>query len=81
MPPKLLHFQIGFSDWHIQGQLVQVNRGEEVSDALILSQAQEVFLAIHREGHRRSESYKALLIFRGGTEGGRHGGKIVDGSR
>lgn len=81
MPPKLMHFPIGFSDRHIQGQLVQVNRGEEVSDALILSQAQEVFLAIHRERHRRSEGYEALLILRGGMEGGRHGGKSVDGSR
>lgn len=76
-----MHFPIGFSDRHIQGQLVQVNRGEEVSDALILSQAQEVFLAIHRERHRRSEGYEALLILRGGMEGGRHGGKSVDGSR
>ncbi len=75
LPPKLLYFQSGCSEkGYIQGQLFQVNRGEEVSDALILSQAQEVLPPIKREGQRRSEGDKALLIFRGGFGGGGHGG-------
>lgn len=74
-PPNLLNFQKGFSEeGHILGQLVQVNRGEEVSDALILCQAQEVLLPIKREGQGWSEGDKALLVFRGGLEGGKRGG-------
>lgn len=54
--------------------MVQVNRTEEVSDALILSQVQDIFLPIKREGQRWSEGDKALLIFRWGLEGGERSG-------
>lgn len=78
MPPKL--FPKLLSDGQIQGQLFQVKRGEEVSDALVLSQAQEVLLPINRKVQRWSEGYKALLIFSRALTGGGCGGDRGDGS-
>lgn len=59
-------FPTGGSGRHFQGQLVQIHRGEEVSDALILSQAQVVLRPFQREPRGRSEGDKALLLFRRG---------------
>lgn len=78
---KFMHFKNGCSEGNIQWQLVQVNRGEEVSNALILSQTQEVLLSIKGEGQRWSEGDKALLIFRGWVQRGGPGGDRGDGSR
>lgn len=56
---------------NIQRQLVQVDRGEEVSDALPVSHAHNAALIV-REGHRGTESNKTAL--RGGLGGGESGG-------
>lgn len=57
---------------NILRQLVQVDRGEEVSDALPVSHAHNAALLIVREGHRGTESNKTAL--RGGLGGGESGG-------
>lgn len=57
---------------NIQRQLVQVDTGEEVSDALPVSHAHNAALLIVREGHRGTESNKTAL--RGVLGGGESGG-------
>lgn len=68
-----LSFHSGFSEMgHIQ-IAVQLIRGEQVSDALILSNAQKVLFPIRREGQRWSKAEEALLVLRGGFGGGERG--------
>lgn len=62
---------------NIQRQLVQVDRREEVSNALPVSHTHNAALLIVRESHRGSESNKTAL--RGGLEGGESGGHRRNG--
>lgn len=76
--PKL--FPNWGSDHLIQEQLFQVSRGEEVSDAFVLSQTHEVLLPIEGKVQRWSEGYKALLVLSRLLTGGGCWGDRADSS-